>query len=73
MSAFANIRRFAAMCYGRPCTIQEVDWDVSVIFNLDDTSTRCPGFDSTEILEVRNPTGRRTSRLRLRKNDRVQS
>ena len=40
------------MCYGRPCTIQEVDWDVSVICNLDDTSIRCPGFESSvEVLE----------------------
>jgi hypothetical protein len=41
------------MCYGRPCTIQDADWDVSVVYNLDDTSTRCPGFEgnSVEILE----------------------
>lgn len=43
--------RFAAICYGRPCSIHPADWEVGMICNLDDTLTTCPGFSSTEVLE----------------------
>jgi hypothetical protein len=38
-----------ALCYGKPSSIPENDWQVGMISNIDDVSLRCPGFVSKEL------------------------
>ena len=39
------------MNFGRPCSINDTDWEVKMVCNIDDTSITCPGFQSMEALE----------------------
>lgn len=39
------------MVYGRPCSINDLDCDVSMVQNLDDTTSRHPKFCSMEITD----------------------
>lgn len=49
--SWLNVNRFTALCYGKPSTIQENDWQVDMVDDIDDASARCPGFNSTELRE----------------------
>ncbi|KIX08826.1 uncharacterized protein Z518_03483 [Rhinocladiella mackenziei CBS 650.93] len=39
---------FGAISYGTPCTVQDIEWDLTFPGNIDDTSLTCPGFESME-------------------------
>ncbi len=40
-----------ALCYGKSSSIQENEWQVGMVDDIDDVSTTCPGFNSTELRE----------------------
>ncbi|KAH6972930.1 fungal-specific transcription factor domain-containing protein [Ilyonectria sp. MPI-CAGE-AT-0026] len=42
---------FIAVNCGRPSLINQTHWETKMLRNIDDTQIRCPGFDSTELLE----------------------
>ncbi|KAJ9604180.1 hypothetical protein H2200_011014 [Cladophialophora chaetospira] len=42
---------FGAMSFGTPCNVYDSDWNVSFPTNIDDTSVKCPSFDSIETYD----------------------